>query len=126
MTDIATPNLPSRDFEASSRFYASLGFSEAWRDGGWMILERDRITLEFFHHSALDPATSWFSCCLRLNDLGDFYEGARSAGVPEKTEGWPRLHPPRREGWGGVVAALIDPDGTLIRLIQNERPSTIS
>jgi hypothetical protein len=66
MSDAATPNLPSRDFERTSRFYAALGFSEAWRDDGWMILKRGDVTLEFFPHPELDPLTSWFSCCLRL------------------------------------------------------------
>ena len=32
MTDNATPNLPSRDFETTSRFYAKIGFEEGWRD----------------------------------------------------------------------------------------------
>jgi predicted lactoylglutathione lyase len=32
--------LPSRDFEATARFYEKLGFVESWRDAGWMILER--------------------------------------------------------------------------------------
>jgi len=32
--------------------------------------------------------------------------------------GWPRLHRPTVEEWGGKVGALIDPDGTLLRLIQ--------
>ena len=40
MADHATPNLPSRDFQATSDFYGKLGFTERWRDGGWMILER--------------------------------------------------------------------------------------
>ena len=46
MTDRATPNLPSRDFEATARFYAALGFTESWRDAGWMILRRGDLTLE--------------------------------------------------------------------------------
>ena len=46
--DHATPNLPARDFAATSRFYAALGFVEGWRDGGWMILTRGGLTLEFF------------------------------------------------------------------------------
>jgi predicted lactoylglutathione lyase len=33
MTDQATPNLPSRDFEATARFYAALGFQEGWQKG---------------------------------------------------------------------------------------------
>jgi predicted lactoylglutathione lyase len=40
MADHATPNLPARDFQAASEFYGRLGFSERYRDRGWMILER--------------------------------------------------------------------------------------
>ncbi len=46
--DHATPNLPSRDFEATSDFYSRLGLEEGWRDDGWMILKRGDLTLEFF------------------------------------------------------------------------------
>lgn len=72
MSDRATPNLPS-DLGSTAALYARLGFSETWRDDGWMVLDR-----------------------------GDL-----------------RLHPPREEDWGGRVGALIDPDGTLLRLVQN-------
>ena len=81
MTDHATPNLPSRDFSATSAFYASLGFEEGWRDEGWMILKRGEATLEFFPHPELDPLTSWFSCCLRLDDLDAFCAVAIAAGL---------------------------------------------
>lgn len=118
MTDNATPNLPSRDFEKTSRFYAALGFTEGWRDKGWMILKLGNLTLEFFPHPALDPLTSWFSCCLRLDDLDSFYATCKGAGLSEASS-YPRLHPPKVEPWGGRVGALIDPDGTLLRLIQN-------
>lgn len=119
MSDAATPNLPSRDFEKTSRFYAALGFSESWRDGGWMILKRGDLTLEFFPHPELNPLTSWFSCCLRLDDLDSFYATCLVAGLPEECKGQPRLHPPKVETWGGRIGALIDPDGTLVRLIEN-------
>ena len=117
--DQATPNLPSRDFEATSIFYSRLGFKEGWRDGAWMILTRDRLTLEFFPHPNLAPSESWFSCCLRLDDLTAFYQLCLDAGVPESCSGEPRLRPPRREDSGLTIGALIDPDGTLVRLIQN-------
>lgn len=119
MTDHATPNLPSRDFEATSRFYAALGFVEDWRDDGWMILTRGKLTLEFFPHPELDPKTSSFSCCLRLDDLDAFYSACKAAGLAESCIGQPRLHPPRIEESGMRIGALIDPDGTLVRLIQN-------
>lgn len=119
MADHATPNLPSRDLTATSAFYARLGFIEDYRDTDWMILTRGELKLEFFVHSELDPATSWFSCCLRLDDLEDFYAACVAADLPETCIGWPRIHPPQIEDSGLRIGALIDPDGTLLRLIQN-------
>ncbi|UJW85988.1 bleomycin resistance protein [Devosia sp. SL43] len=119
MTDHATPNLPSRDFAVTAAFYAALGFRESWRDEGWMILQRGTIQLEFFAFPDLDPATSSFGSCLRLDNLDQFYAACVAAGIPETREGWPRLHSPKTEAWGGRVAALIDPDCSLLRLIQN-------
>lgn len=118
MSDLATPNLPSRDFVKTLEFYRALGFSERWRDDHWMILERGPLLLEFFPHPDLDPATSWFSCCFRLDDVDAFFQTILDAGVPEAATGWPRAHRPRREDWGGRVGALIDLDGSLIRLIR--------
>ena len=116
--DLATPNLPSRDFEATSVFYGGLGFQETWRDEGWMIMRRGSLVLEFFPFPDLDPATSAFSCCFRLADVDGFVEAVLAAGVPETMRGWPRVHRARREPWGGRVGAVIDPDGSLVRLIQ--------
>ncbi|MFN3944978.1 MAG: bleomycin resistance protein [Allosphingosinicella sp.] len=119
MTDHATPNLPSRDFDATAAFYARLGFETEWRGESWMILMRGTVMLEFFPHPGLDPLESWFSCCLRLDDLDGFCAAVRAAGVPERTEGYPRLHPPRREPSGITIAYFVDLDGTLLRLVQN-------
>ncbi|MBX9858423.1 MAG: VOC family protein [Sphingomonas sp.] len=119
MADHATPNLPSRDFSASADFYGKLGFEQGWRDDGWMILERGTLMLEFFPYADLDPAVSSFGCCLRVDDLAGLYAACLAAGIPEQTVGFPRLHPPRRETSGITIAYLVDPDGTLVRLIQN-------
>ena len=119
MTDHATPNLPSPDFEATSRFYAALGFDESWRDENWMILRRGDLMVEFFPFSDLDPYSSSFSCCLRLDDLDWFYAVCREAGLPEARAGIPRLAPPRVEASGLRIAYLVDPHGTLVRLVQN-------
>ena len=119
MSDSATPNLPARNFEKTSDFYGALGFSERWHDTNWMILERGDLVLEFFPFPELDPLTSSFGCCLRLDDLDAFYTVCKDAGLPEKSIGQPRLHAPALQPWGARMGALIDPDGTLVRLIQN-------
>lgn len=119
MTDVATPNLPSRDFETTSRFFRAIGFVEAWRDDGWMILERGTLKLEFFRQPDLDPATSSFGSCLRVDDLDALYAVCDAAGIPRRETGWPRLQPIRVEPWGGRTAYLVDPDCSLLRLIQN-------
>ena len=119
MADHATPNLPARDFDATARFYGALGFEQGWRDGGWMILERGELMLEFFPFPDLDPLSSSFSCCLRLDDIDSLYDAAVAAGVPEAMAGHPRLHPARIEASGMRIAYLVDPDGTLLRLVEN-------
>lgn len=120
MANLATPNLPSRDLSATSTFYAALGFEAAYQDANWMILTGHDLTLEFFLVPDLDPATNAFSCCLRLDDIDAFHAVCSAAGIPEKDEGWPRTHSPRDEPSGLRIGALIDPDGTLLRLIKND------
>ena len=119
MADRATPNLPSRDFDATEAFYAALGFERTWRSEGWMILVRDGLQLEFFPWPDFDPTTSSFGSCLRVDDLGDFMQAVIAAGVPDSRDGFPRYHPPKREASGLDIAYLIDPDCSLLRLIQN-------
>jgi len=117
--DQATPNLPSRSFDGTSDFYCVLGFERDWRDESWMSLKRGALTLEFFPYPELSPAESGFSCCLRLDDMPALYQACKDAGVPEQCWGWPRLHPPKLEDSRLAIAYLVEPDGTLLRLIQN-------
>lgn len=119
MADHATPNLPAIDFEVTSCFYQSLGFVEGWRDGGWMILRRGGLLLEFFPYADLHPGESSFGCCLRLDDLDSFISSAIAAGVPEQRLGWPRISQPVVEASGLRIGYMIDPNGSLLRLIQN-------
>jgi catechol 2,3-dioxygenase-like lactoylglutathione lyase family enzyme len=118
MADLATPNLPSRDFDVTFDFYRALGFVQTWRDAGWMILERGDLLVEFFPDPELDPATSSFGSCFRMQNVSEFFEAVLASGVPERATGWPRAQRPKREAWGGLVGAVIDPDGSLIRLVQ--------
>lgn len=120
MSDRATPNLPARDLTVTATFYAALGFVQEYRDSGWLIMTRGGLTLEFFPFASLDPATSSFGCCLRLDDVDEFYQACLAAGVPEKSTGWPRLHAVQTDTSGLRIGSLIDPDCTLLRLVQND------
>ncbi len=44
----------------------------------------------------------------------------RAIHVPNARVGIPRFHPPALDHSGLTIAYLIDPDGTLLRLIQND------
>lgn len=119
MTDHATPNLPSRDFPATERWYGKLGFTASYRSGHWLILERGGVQLEFFPWPDLDPYQSNFSCCVRLDDLDALVGQCVAAGVPEARTGIPRIVPPQEDMSGLIIAYLVDPDGSLLRLVQN-------
>ncbi|GAA0276883.1 bleomycin resistance protein [Alteraurantiacibacter aestuarii] len=119
MADHATPNLPARDFLKAERFYAKLGFRASFRSGHWLILKNGGVSMEFFPWPDLDPAENSHGCCIRLDDLHAMVAQASAAGVPEARTGIPRLVPPQRDISGLTIAYLVDPDGNLLRLVQN-------
>lgn len=124
MTDRAVPNLPSRDFDATIAFYGGFGFEQDYRDEGWLILRRGELSLEFFPFADLDPASSSFMCSIRVDDVDELYRRITSAGVAEKTVGFPRVHPVATQPSGLQIGNLIDIDGTQLNLIENPSPSS--
>lgn len=84
-----------------------------------MILRRGGLTLEFFPYPDLDPGASSFSACLRLDDADAFHAVCKAANVPERSGGFPRIQAPALEHSGLRIGYLLDPDGTLLRLVQN-------
>lgn len=116
--DRSVPNLPSRDFDATIAFYGGFGFDETYRDGGWLILTRGTVALEFFLAPEHDPYASWFMASIRVADLDALYAQVRDSGVPEQTVGIPRLVPVALQEWGHRAGFLIDPDGTQLHLIE--------
>jgi len=119
MVDRAVPNLPSRDFDATVDFYRGFGFGLAYRDGGWLILRRGGIVVEFFLAPELDPYASWWMCSIRVEDLDGLYAAIRASGVPERLTGIPRLVPIALQEWGQRAGFLVDVDGTQLHLIED-------
>jgi catechol 2,3-dioxygenase-like lactoylglutathione lyase family enzyme len=116
--DRATPNLPSADLDRTAAFYGALGFSVGFKDDGWMILERGPVTLEFFP-LPVDPRTTFGSACVRVDDLDSLR--AAFGAVPRLSEfcRWTPGVLPIREADGLRMFVLIDPDGNLLRCIDN-------
>jgi len=119
MADRATANLPSRDFAATLAFYGALGFSAGFRDDGWMILNRGDLMLEFFPHPGLDPLQSWFSACLRVDDLAGLHHSWAGAGLPAGGCGIPRITGIHKDPDVPRMFAVVDPDGSLLRVLEN-------
>lgn len=118
VADSAVPALPSRDLTSTVAFYGGFGFGETFRDDGWLVLRRGSVQLEFFPYPDLDPWTSSFMCCLRVDDVDELHAAVAASGVPLRREGLPRLTPVAAQPWGRA-GALVDPDGTLLHLIEN-------
>lgn len=119
MADRAVPNLPSRNFDATVAFYGGFGFVVAYRDGGWLVISRGGVVLEFFLAPEHDPYESWFMASVRVADLDALYADIRASGVPEQTVGIPRLIPVALQEWGQRAGYLIDADGTQLHLIED-------
>jgi catechol 2,3-dioxygenase-like lactoylglutathione lyase family enzyme len=119
MADRITANLPSRDLAATAAFYGRLGFAEDYRDDGWMILSRGALELEFFHHPDLDPKESWFSACIRVDDPDALLEEWLAVGLPGDPAAVPRLTGFFKPGQAPRMFALVDLDGSLLRVIDN-------
>ena len=119
MTDRAVPNLPSRDVNATAAFYARFGFVPLHRDDNWLVLRRGPLQLEFFRKDDLDPRHHDFACCLRVANLEELYDAVRAAGVPEQRYGLPSVRAIATQPWGQRMSTVLDPDGNLLRMIED-------
>jgi catechol 2,3-dioxygenase-like lactoylglutathione lyase family enzyme len=122
MADRITANLPARDFAATAAFYGRLGFSESFRGDGWMILKRGGLELEFFPHPDLAPADSSFSACVRVDAPDVLFAEWQGAGLTADPASIPRLTGFFRPTDAPRMFALVDPDGSLLRVIDNLDP----
>lgn len=117
MPDRVTANLPSRDLSATAEFYAALGFKVEFRNQEWMILSRGPLEIEFFRFDH-DPWKCAFSACVRVDDLDALYAAFERASLRRDCRSIPRLSPPGTQH-GLRMFALVDPDGSLLRCIDN-------
>ena len=105
------PFLPAKDFEASKRFYADLGFridplgpalAEMHLGAHSFLLQDyhvDQLAGNFVMHMLVDDVDAWWRHIAAL-DLATRY-------------GIPNPQAPKLESWGLIVAYVIDPSDVL-------------
>lgn len=116
MTDKAIPQLPAISMERTIVFYERLGFGlrSVSLGGDYAIANRGNLEIHFFLHQAVDPSESAFGCYFRVVNADLLYSEFHSLGLP--TEGIPRITTIEDKPWGMREFAIIDENGSLIRI----------
>ena len=118
MLETTAPILPSRDFDETVAFYTQIGFQETgrWEDMEYLIMVMDKVELHFFGHRALDPKTNVCAAYIRSSNVDALNDTLTGLDLPQT--GIPRLHPVEDKPWGMRELALVDLNGTLLRIGQ--------
>lgn len=118
LSDLAIPILPSRSISATVAFYKRLGFEGGAHgiDSNYAILRRGSVELHFFTHKELVPAESSAGCYIRVKDVESFYRSCSYSQLPSR--GIPRMDVLEDKPWGLREFAIVDPDGSLVRIGQ--------
>ena len=113
----ACPILPAKDLGATRSYYEALGF-EVQGDirEGYMLMTRGPWELHFFYHPEVKPEDSLAGVYMRGVDVDALC--AEWAKVELSRAGIPRLIGAQDKPWGMREFALIDPNGTLLRIGQ--------
>ncbi|MFC0029066.1 VOC family protein [Micromonospora chaiyaphumensis] len=120
------PLLPCRSLDDVAPFYEALGFQVGYRQARpnpYLALHREDLHLHFFGMPEFDPATSYGSCLVIVDDLvgihRDFAAGLRAAYGKVLVSGVPRMTRPRvrknQDGHSGF--SIVDPGGNWIRFV---------
>ena len=115
MQDYISANLPAIHFDQTRQFYEFLGFLCEYESEQWMIIKKDNLILEFFHHPQLDPKASWFSACLRTQSMHGLFHDWQTLDWTK----FPDAKLTEIESLDEIdMFCVIDPNGSLIRCIQ--------
>lgn len=112
------PILPARDLADTRAFYERLGFNAVgwWPQafGGYAILTRGDLEMHFFSFTDVSPHDSYAQCYWRVDDVDALHADFSRLGLPGS--GIPRLTAVEAKPWGTREFALVDPNGTLVRI----------
>lgn len=104
--------------ERTINFYRRLGFEGEIVSpaNDYAIADRGSLEIHFFLHESLAPHESAFGCYFRVNHVDALYAEFSAVGLP--SAGIPRITSLEDKPWGMREFAIIDEDGSLIRVGQ--------
>ncbi|GHJ17665.1 VOC family protein [Micromonospora sp. AKA38] len=120
------PLLPCRSLDDVAPFYRALGFEVTHRQARpnpYLALRREDLNLHFFGMPEFDPATSYGSCLVVVDDpVGihrAFAAGLRATYGKVLVSGVPRMTRPRlrHNADGHTGFSIVDPGGNWIRFV---------
>ena len=121
--EVTVPLLPCPDIDEITDFYRALGFVQTYRQARpnpYVALQRGDINLHFFGMPRFDPAQSYGSCLVIVEDIQELYEafaqGMRAEFGKVLVSGIPRMTRPRP----GRGFSVVDPGGNWIRIVRAE------
>ena len=114
--DRAIPQLPARSLERTLAFYRRLGFDceMVSPTNDYAIADRCALEVHFFLHESLVPQESAFGSYFRVNEVDTLFAEFSALGLP--SSGIPRITALENKPWGMREFAIVDEDGSLIRI----------
>ncbi|MFC6150056.1 MULTISPECIES: tetratricopeptide repeat protein [Mumia] len=130
----AIPLLPCSSIEDITDFYETLGFATTYRQtrpNPYVVVARDGLELHYFGMDGFDPADSYGTCVVLVDDTEPWFE-AIAAGLRERfgklpLTGIPRITRPRRRKNVGDLSgfSMIDPGGNWVRFMRDAQPAPV-
>lgn len=122
--EVTVPILPCASIDETTDFYTALGFTRTFHQAKpypCIVVEREDLALHFAGIDGFDPAASYGSCIVVVDDIAEIYEafaaGMRATYGKVLVSGIPRMtRPRRRKNVGGLTGfSVVDTGGNWIR-----------
>ncbi|MBM7774059.1 hypothetical protein JOD54_004263 [Actinokineospora baliensis] len=121
--ELTIPLLPCPSIDEIAAFYEMLGFEVTHRQtrpNPYVAVRREDINLHFFGMEGYDPAQSYSTCLVIVEDTSELFEafaaGMRAVHGKLLVSGIPRMTRPRVRNDRYTGFSVVDPGGNWIRI----------
>jgi catechol 2,3-dioxygenase-like lactoylglutathione lyase family enzyme len=113
------PFLPAKDYQASRRFYAELGFEEVWTSDDLTVFSRDGFAF-YLQNAYVREWAENLMLQLSVESADDWWEQLKALSLDARYEGV-RMNEPRNYPWGSREVHLIDPAGVCWHIAEERK-----